>query len=96
MIEVPATLMLSMSPAKVPPVIFTVAWARSRLSGSDTEALPDRVTAAPFSVNVASVVPVRVGGSLTGVMPIVVVWTVLVLLEALPSSSSQVTVDFVH
>ena len=73
---VPATLTASWSPspAKVPPMIFTVALARFWLSGSATEAAPDSVTAAPFSVKVAPAAMLdSVGASFVAVMPTVVV-----------------------
>ena len=63
-----------------------------RLSGSDTDAAPASVTAAPFSVKVALVATLdSAGGSFTAVMLTVVV-TVVVALLALPSLSVQVTV----
>src|SRR5262249_24622453 len=91
---VPATLARSTSPSpgNAPPVIATVALARVALSGSETATVGDSVTAGPFSVKDASVVPASVGGSFTAVMLIVVVDTELRLLEPLPSLSSQVTV----
>src|SRR5215470_7869978 len=49
----------SPSPANVPAVIFTVALANVRLSGSDTTAADDNVFAPAFSVKLA------VGGSFT-------------------------------
>src|SRR5262249_59802404 len=78
----------SLSPAKVPPTIATVALARVRLSESETLAAPASVTAAPFWVNVAPVTPARFGGLLTAVTETVVVWTVLRLLERLPASAT--------
>src|SRR5215813_13413920 len=90
---VPATerLSTSPSPAKVPPVIATVALARFALSGSETEAAPASVTPAAFSVYGKAVTrPASIGGSLTAVRLMVVV-TVLVGLLALPSLSVQAT-----
>src|ERR1700739_2972531 len=55
----------------------TVAPVSVVLSGSDTEALPDTVASAPSSVHDAVVRPNSVGGSLTLVMPTVVVTGVL-------------------
>src|SRR5262249_58524349 len=81
----------SPSPTKVPPVIFTVALASVRLSGSDTVTFGDSTTALPFSVNDALVVPVRVGGSFTAVTLTVVGLAVLRLNEPLPSLSTHVT-----
>src|SRR5215469_12388746 len=81
----------SPSPAKAPAVIATVALWSLALSGSETAAAPDRVTAALFSVKLAFVVPVSVGGSLIAVTLIVVVAVVVALL-ALPSLSVHTTV----
>src|SRR5215471_6857185 len=92
---VPATLAerISPSPAKVPPVIDTVAPARLRLSGSDAEAAPDSVTAPPPWVKLAEAATLlKVGASLTLVMPIVVVATLLRLNEPEPSLTTHVTV----
>src|SRR5215831_16051762 len=82
----------SPSPANVPPAIFTVAPAQVVLSGSDTVTPGDSVIDAAFSVKLALVATVSVGGSLTAVMLIVVVVTALRLLEPEPSLSSHVTV----
>src|SRR5262245_56038460 len=90
---VPETLAASTSPspAKVPPVIATVAPARVRLSGSDTVTAGDSVTGDPFSVYDALAVPASVGGSFTAVMLTMLVVLPVALL-ALPSLSVQVTV----
>jgi hypothetical protein len=65
----------SVSPANAPPVIDTVALARSRLSGSLTVTVGDNVVgSACSSVHDATVVPsASVGGSLTLVTVSVVV-----------------------
>src|SRR5262249_22530321 len=83
----------SPSPAKLPPVMDTVALARFRLSGSATVTLGESTTDAPFSVNdTEAAVPASVGGSLSAPMLPVGVATELRLLEPLPSLSSHVTV----
>ena len=86
------TASTSPSPAKLPPMIATVALARSRLSGSDTLALPASVACWP---SVKPKLPGRLpsaGESLIAVMLMVVVAAVLRLLEPEPSLSTQVTV----
>src|SRR5580700_10488043 len=83
----------SPSPAKVPPVILTVAADRLTSSGSLTETDPDNVAAAPSSVKAAVVATLlKVGASLMLVMLTVLVTAVLRLLEPEPSLSTQVTV----
>ena len=94
MIKVPVVVAASTSPsfAKVPPDSATVALTRSWLSGSETAAEPDSVTAAPFSVKVALAVPESVGGLLMPVRLTVVVAAVLRLFEPEPSLSTHVMV----
>lgn len=76
----------------VPLVIETVAPARSRLSGSDTETLPDNATAACPAVKVTlAATLLKVGGLCTAVMVTVVVAAVLRLFELPPLLSIQVT-----
>src|ERR1700733_12800555 len=83
----------SPSPANVPPVIFTVALVRSRLSGSVTETAPESVAAAPPWVKAALVATFdKVGGWFTAVIDIVEVTTVLRLLDVPPLLRTQVTV----
>src|SRR2546423_385632 len=86
-----AVLAASTSPAKAPPVIATVALASVMPSGSLTDAVGARVTAAPFSVKDTLPAPASVGASLIAVTPMVVVAVAMVLL-ALPSLIVQVTV----
>ena len=91
---VPVVTAASRSPSPAKPLpIDTVAPTRRRLSGSPTRIGAPTVTGAPLSVKVA--VPgtlASVGALLIGVTLIVVVATVLRLLEAAPSSRSQVRV----
>ena len=62
MLPVGVALSASPSPVNVPAVIETVALARSRLSGSDTEAARDSTTEVGPSVKDILVVPESVGG----------------------------------
>ena len=80
----------SPSPAKVPPVIFTVALAILRLSTSDTVSVGEICRVVP-AVNVTvGATAVRVGASLMPVMLTVVVATALWMLKS--SATVQVTV----
>src|SRR5690242_4906082 len=96
---VPATLAASTSPspANVPPVNATVALAMLRLSGSATVTDGDSVTAGPFSVKDALVVPASVGASSTPTTVSVVVVTLLAPsgLPSAPSSTFHVIVRVV-
>src|ERR1043166_7808547 len=89
---VPATLAesTSPSPAKVPPVIFTVAFAILRLSGSDTDNVGESCTGLPSRNDRVGNTEVRVGASLIAVMLTVGVAAVLPTLKS--SFTPQVTV----
>src|SRR5215470_8915147 len=78
----------SPSPANVPAVIFTVALANVRLSGSDTTAADDSVFAPAFSVKLAVAATVAVGGSFT---PTTVTVAVCGALVSSPSFTTQVS-----
>ena len=84
----------SKSPAKVPPVIETVALVMlAPASGSETDRLPDSVTGTAFSVKLALAATwLRVGGASSGVIVMVVIAGALSPLEPLPSLTTQVTV----
>src|SRR6202035_1547894 len=69
----------------------TLAPTRFCLSGSETAAEPDSVTAGPFSVKDALAVPESVGGLFTPVSVTAVVAVELRLLEPEPSLRTQVT-----
>src|SRR5947209_17484577 len=91
---VPVVSVASTSPSsgKAPLVIATVAATSVRLSGSDAEAAPDKVTAPPPCVKEADAATLlNVGASLTLVMASVVVATLLRLNEPEPSLTTQVT-----
>src|ERR1051325_9264042 len=90
---VPDTLAASTSPspAKVPPVIFTVALVSVRLSGSDTEIAGEMVIVCCGRKFTALATFDNVGASLMAVIATVVNCGVLVLFEALPSLTVQVS-----
>src|SRR4051794_21257718 len=81
----------SPSPTNVPAVIFTVAFVRVWLSGSDSARLGAMVSVWPRWNGTRVGTEVSVGRSLTAVMPIVVVALVTALL-ALPSLRVQTRV----
>ena len=83
----------SPSPAKVPPVIATVALEGVVLFGSVTVTVPDRFTAALFSVN-CTLATTLLSVGLWMVIPMVSVCAELRLLDVLPSLMTQVTTRF--
>src|ERR1043166_933720 len=89
---VPETLAASTSPspAKVPPVIFTVALASVIVSGSDTVMLGEIVMVCCGTNITAAATFDNVGASLTAVTTTVVNCGELVLFEPLPSFTLQV------
>src|ERR1043166_991935 len=89
---VPATLAesTSPSPAKVPPVIDTVAFAILRLSGSDTDNVGESCTVLPSRNDNVGVTEVSIGASLIAVMLTVVVAAALPTLKS--SFTTQVIV----
>ena len=89
---VPATLAesTSPSPAKPPPTIWTVALARSRLSGSVTESVGDSGSVLPSVKPAVAVSEAAAGASLTAVRWTVVVAAALAMLKS--SFTTQVMV----
>src|SRR5262252_7869337 len=89
---VPAVLAASTSPSpvKVPPVIDTVAFAKLRSSGSDTDAVGESASVLPSVNEALGATEVKVGGSLIAVMLTVVVASPLPTLKS--SFTTQVIV----
>src|SRR6267142_67517 len=82
----------SPSPANVPPVIWTVALARSRLSGSDTERVGDRVSVLPSTNEATDATDDSTGGSLMAVRLTVVVAGALAMLKSSVTTKGTVRV----